>query len=137
MEQDRYSVYNLSSGQQYQGSVDDLIGIREMGQKLYNDFKKDCLFSTTVKLHDKIPQQNLTLFSNCSMPKPRKDNNYEVVEANRNILGKLVTLSANARQPIDFQKALSFPLYHMFLLALLILIVQNVQHRKVSFWESF
>ena len=49
VEQDKESVYNLSSGQQYQGSADDLVGIRTMGQALYNDFKKDRLFSTAIK----------------------------------------------------------------------------------------
>ena len=32
MEQDKESVYNLSSGQQYQGSADDLVRNRTMGQ---------------------------------------------------------------------------------------------------------
>ena len=32
VEQDKESVYNLSSGQQYQGSADDLVRIRTMGQ---------------------------------------------------------------------------------------------------------
>ena len=52
-EQDKESVYNLSSGQQYQVSADDLVGIQTMGQALYNDFKKDRLFSTTIKFHDR------------------------------------------------------------------------------------
>ena len=113
VEQDKESVYNLSSRQQYQGSADDLVGIRTMGQALYNDFKKDRLFSTTIKFHDTIKRQKPTLFSDVSKPKPKKDTNYEVVKANRNVLGKLLTLSANAQQLIDFEAALSFPLYHV------------------------
>ena len=35
------------------------------------------------------------------------------MNANRNVLGKLLTLSANAQQLIDFEAALSFPLYHV------------------------
>ena len=115
VEQDKESVYNLSSRQQYQGSADDLVGIRTMGQALYNDFKKDRLFSTTIKFHDTIKRQKPTLFSDVSKPKPKKDTNYEVVKANRNVLGKLLTLSANAQQLIDFEAALSFPPYHVSL----------------------
>ena len=77
------------------------------------DFKKDCLFSTTIKFHDTIKRQKPTLFSDVSKPKPKKDTNYEVVKANQNVLGKLLTLSANAQQLIDFEAALSFPLYHV------------------------
>ena len=113
VEQDKESVYNLSSGQQYQGSADDLVGIRTMGQALYNDFKKDRLFSTTIKFHDTIKRQKRILFSDVSKPKPKKDTNYEVKKANWNVLGKLLTLSANAQQLIDFEAALSFPLYHV------------------------
>ena len=91
----------------------DLVGIRTIGQALYNDFKKDRLFSTTIKFHDTIKRQKPTLISDVSKPKPKKDTNYEVVKANRNVLGKLLTLSANAQQLIDFEAALSFPLYHV------------------------
>ena len=37
------------------------------------------------------------------------------MNANRNVLGKLLTLSANAQQLIDFEAALSFPPYHVSL----------------------
>ena len=84
-----------------------------MGKALYNDFKKDYLFSSTIKFHDTIKRQKPTLFSDVSKPKPKKDTNYEVVKANRNVLGKLLILSANAEQLIDFEGALSFPLYHV------------------------
>ena len=72
LEQDKESVYNLSSRQQYQGSADDLVGIRTIGQVLYNDFKEGCLFSTTIKFHDTIKLEKPTLFSDVSKPKPKK-----------------------------------------------------------------
>ena len=43
----------------------------------------------------------------------KKDNTSEVIKANRSILGKLLTLSANAQQLIDFEKALSYPFYNV------------------------
>ena len=110
---DQDSVYNLSSGMQFQGNVDDLLEIQTHGQKLYEEFKKDRLYSTTTEFHRKIKREKPTLFSDLSKPKPKKDATCEVVKANRNILGKLLTLSANAKQPIDFEQALSFPLYHV------------------------
>ena len=84
-------------------------------EALYNDFEEDRLFSTTIKFDDTIKRQKSTLFSDVSKPKPKKDTNYEVVKANRNVLGKLLTLSANAQQLIDFEAALSFPPYHVSL----------------------
>ena len=48
-----------------------------------------------------------------SKAKRKKDNTSEHIKANRNVLGKLLTLSANPQQPIDFKKALSYPLYHV------------------------
>ena len=84
-------------------------------EALYNDFEEDRLFSTTIKFDDTIKRQKSTLFSDVSKPKPKKDTNYEVVKANRNVFGKLLTLSANVQQLIDFKEALSFPLYHVLL----------------------
>ena len=108
------SVYNLSSGMPFQGNTEGLLEIKKNGEKLYNDFKKQRLHSTEIAFHAKIPKQKPTLFSDTrSKAKRKKDNTSEVIKANRNILGKLLTLSANAQQPIDFEKALSYPLYHV------------------------
>ena len=68
-----------------------------MGQALYNGLENDRLLSTTIKFHDTIKRQKPTLFSDVSKPKPKKDTDYEVMKANRNVLGKLLTLSANAQ----------------------------------------
>ena len=46
-------------------------------------------------------------------PSRKKDTNYEAVKAKWNVLGKLLTLSANAQKLIDFEAALSFPLSHV------------------------
>ena len=59
-----------------------------------------------------------------SKPKPKKDTNYEVVNANRNVLGKILTLSANA--------ALSFPLYHVALS-----LAYPDRTTQKSYWKSF
>ena len=107
------SVYNLSSGMPFQGNT-GLLEIKKNGEKLYNDFKKQRLHSTEISFHAKIPKQKPILFCDTrSKAKQKKDNTSKVIKANCNMLGKLLTLSANAQQPIDFEKALSYPLYHV------------------------
>ena len=107
------SVYSLSSGMPFQGNT-GLLEIKKNEEKLYNNFKKHRLHSTEIAFHAKILKQKPTLLSDTrSKAKRKKDNTFEVIKANRNILSKLLTLSANAQQPIEFEKVLSYPLFHV------------------------
>ena len=98
----------------FQGNTERLLEIKKNDEKLYNDFKKQHLHSTEIAFHAKIPKQEPTLFSDTrSTAKRKKENTSEVIKANCNIVGKLLTLSANAQQPINFEKALPYPFYHV------------------------
>ena len=106
------SVYNLSSGMAFNGDAEGLLAVKKKGEELYQDFRSKRLHTNEMSIHARLPRQKPTLFSSTKRKtKRKKDNSSEVIKANRNVLGKLLTLSANARQPIDFQKALTYPLY--------------------------
>jgi len=105
-------VYNLGSGMPFKGDIEKLLKIKKDGQKLYDDFKSQRLHSNSVPFNARLPKRKPTLFSESKRkPKQKKNKSAEVIKANSNVLGKLLTLSANAQQPIDFQQALSYPLY--------------------------
>eukprot|EP00111_Clytia_hemisphaerica_P017066 TCONS_00050552-protein len=105
-------VYNLSSGLPFKGDADDLLNIRKNGEELYKDFRTQRLRSNEKLIHARLPKQKPTLFSQTlKKTKTKKSNSSEVIKANQNILGKLLTLSSIMKQPIDFEKALSYPLY--------------------------
>ena len=113
LERDKESLFNLSSGFEYQGDAEKLVSIYKDGEQLYEVFKAERLFSTTTPFHEKVPRQKPTLFSDTSKPKGKDNKKCDIIEANRNVLAKLLTLSANAQEPIDFNKALEYPLYHV------------------------
>lgn len=113
IEVDKEGLFNLSSGLEYDGDAEKVLGIRETGLKLYDDFKKERLHSTKTGFHESIKQQKPVLFSSSKRKKAKKNGKYEVVEANRSVLEKLLTISSNAKEPIDFNRALEFPLYHL------------------------
>eukprot|EP00111_Clytia_hemisphaerica_P010880 TCONS_00031825-protein len=96
----------------FKGDTEKLLKIKKDGQKLHDDFKSQRLHSNSVPFNARLPKQKPTLFCESKRkPKQKKNKSAEVIKANSNVLGKLLTLSANAQQPIDFQQALSYPLY--------------------------
>ena len=97
----------------HEGDVERFLAIQNKGERLYEEFKADMLYSTTVQFHDKIKREKPCLFSDSSKPKKKKDVKSQVVEANRNVLAKLLTLAANAQEPIDFGNALEYSLYYV------------------------
>ena len=113
IELDQDDLFNLSSGLRYEGDTEKLLNIQKDGENLYEEFKKKRLYSKSVEFHDKIKRRKPCLFSDTSVPKKKKDAKSQVVEANRNVLAKLLTLSENAKEPIDFGNALEYPLYHV------------------------
>ena len=60
--------------------------------------------------HDPITRNKPSLFSHEQLKTQKKNQMNEVIRANRNILAKLLSLSAKFQEPIDFSKALEYPL---------------------------
>ena len=108
---DNNKVYNISSGSDFQGDADELLGVWNKGKQLCDTFHKERIYSSNTPLHATIKRQKVTLFDDSNKPKPKSCKTTDVIKANRNILGTLIALSAKFQQPINFEEALKFPLY--------------------------
>ena len=104
-------LFNLSSGLQYQDDPEALLNIWDKGKDLYDQFLRERIHSREKAFTDALPRNKPTLFSSTSKKVKSASTSSEVVKANRNILGKLLSLSARFEEPIDFSRALQYPLY--------------------------
>ena len=104
-------LVNLSSGIPVQNNEEDILNIYDSGKVMSHKFTEECIHSSIKSFHDPIRRNKVPLFQNiCKSIQIQKNTTSKVVEVNRNIIGKLLSLSAKARQPIDFEKALEYPL---------------------------
>ena len=105
-------VYNLSSGKAFQGDTESLLNTWNHGDELAKQFLEERLYSNNKSFHDKLKRNKPTLFSNTINTVKSKDKaKTQVVDANRNIMGWLLSLSTKYEKLIDFSIALSYPLY--------------------------
>ena len=93
-------VYNLSSEKVYDGDTDKLVEILELGEIEAKAFIYERIKSTTKLFHDTIPRQNPTLFRDQNVEISNKDQSEEVIKVNRDLLGKLSSLSTKFDKPI-------------------------------------
>ena len=107
---DASQLYNLSSGMPVETVLgDSILKVWSNGKTLYEEFVAKRIRSTEMKVHDPIKRQELTLFKNAGKTVTVKaKNKREIIEANQNVLGKLLAHSAKT---IDFERALTNPLY--------------------------
>ena len=109
---DKDKLFNLSSGVQVEASIaEDILNVKDLGTKLYTNFVESRIKSTVAKIHDPIKRQKCSLFKNAG--KKVKVNQFQItqtLEVNRQILSKLLALTAKYDKPIDFAIALKFPL---------------------------
>ena len=105
-------LYNLSSGVAVDSELaDQILSIKESGEEFYKDFVDDRLKSTSIKIHDPIKRNKVSLFkSACKKVVVQYHNKQKTIEINRNILAKLLAYTAKTRRQIDFKVALTFPL---------------------------
>ena len=105
-------MYNLSSGVPVNKDLaDNILKIKQTGKELLETFVDKVLLKKEVKFHDSIKRQNLFLFeSSLNTKKITRNNITKTIEVNRNILGKLIALSAKSGKPINFPHALMHPL---------------------------
>ena len=109
---DKNSLFNLSSGIPIEDDMaEQILKIKDNGSKLYSAFVSNRLQSSKIKFHDPIKRQKLLLFKNsCRKVIVKQKEKEQAIEVNRQILAKLLALSAKHNQPIDFEYALTFPL---------------------------
>ena len=105
---DQSKLFNLSSGVPLENT--EVLGCWELGEKKHKDFTEKRIIRNEVLFHDPIKKTKLTLFSNASSTKIKKNGKETSIEVNRNIIGKLLALSMKTGKQIDFEAALSFPL---------------------------
>ena len=91
--------YNLSSGVAVDSELaDQILSIKESDEEFYKDFVDDRLKSTSIKIHDPIKRNKVSLFkSACKKVVVQYHNQQKTVEINRNILAKLLAYTAKTR----------------------------------------
>ena len=105
---DQSKLFNLSSGIPLENT--DVLECWELGEKKHKDLTEQRIIGNELSFHDPIKKTKLTLFSNASSTKIKKNCKVTSIEVNRNIIGKLLALSMKTGKNIDFEAALSFPL---------------------------
>ena len=94
-----------------QGLADGILGTKERGEDLYNTFLLNRILSTKEKIQNPIKCEEKALFENSSKKVTVKKNGKEkIIEANREIIGTLLALSAKHDKLIIFETALQYSL---------------------------
>ena len=108
---EKMQLFNLSSCIPVQHNEGEILDIYKSGKVMSHKFMEERIHSSIKSFHDPITRNKVPLFQNLSKSiKIRKNTASKVIEVNRNIIGKLLSLSVKAHQPIDFEKALEYPL---------------------------
>ena len=107
---DQKYLFNIGSGIPVdQGSADGILATKEWGEDLYNTFLQNRILSTKEKIHNPIKRQEKALFENSSKKVTVKKNGKEkIIEANREIIGTLLALSAKHDKLINFGTTLQY-----------------------------
>ena len=100
-------MVNLSSGV----PLDDTSVLKcwKIGEQKYKDFVQECLSTNQTAFHESIKINKISLFKQTST-KISKNRKTATIEVNRNMIGKLLAISAKCEKVIDFEVALSFAL---------------------------
>ena len=106
---DENELYNLSSGIRKENGVEELLEIQSNGNILADEFLKKHILISDINFHEPLQKVKVPPFQEPTFT--LKKNKDKVVSANRNIISKLLSLSAKFHKPIDFQKALTYPLH--------------------------
>ena len=110
---DEGQLYNLSSGVPVSIDLaDEILETRNKGIEIAEKFTTERLLGDgTKKFHDPLPRNKIKAFKNISKTLVLKKSHKErKVEVNRDILALLVRLSLTSGLPVDFNKALEYPL---------------------------
>ena len=90
--------------------ADDIINIWSSGKVQSKLFVQERLVTKSKLFHDPLPRNKIPTFLSNSIT-IKKDNKIKIVEAKRNILGKLLFLSTKHERPIDLEAVMVYPLY--------------------------
>ena len=86
---DPENLYNLSSGVPVEASLaEEILSVKQLGEKCYKDFVDNRIRKTTLKIHDPITRNKTKLFKSAGKNVVlHHENKDQVVEVNRDILG--------------------------------------------------
>ena len=105
---------NVSSGMALPDQIaEEVLLIQEVGVRKYEEFRKERRTEpqTTKAFHGPISRTNIKGFQPNQMEVNVTQNKVvKALEINRVILGMNLTLSSKSEKPIDFEKALQYPL---------------------------
>ena len=109
---DKGKLLNLSSGIPVNDDLaEDILKIKDRGIDSYNEFVEKRIKSQAIKVHDPIKRQKCALFTDTERKVTLKHKgNEKTIEVNRDVLTKLLALSAKHNKVIDFEAALTYPL---------------------------
>ena len=107
---DMENLYNLSSGTGKEDGVEELLCIWQNGKTIADEFMAERIHSNVKSFYDPISRSKIPAFHSpkVKLTTPRGTN---VIDANRKIIDRLLSLTVKTQRPIDFEKALTCPLY--------------------------
>ena len=105
---DKHVLYNLSSGVPLPDNIsENNLAIHDAGRRASAAFVKERLVKKSVPFHDPIPRNKVLLFSSTNKHvELRGGARTKMVEANRDMLGKILALSAKTGRMVTFERAL-------------------------------
>lgn len=106
------TLYNLSSGVPLPDNIsEDILAIHDAGRTAPSAFVKERLVKKSVPFHEPITRNKVHLFSSTNKQVELKGGTRtKTVEANRDMLGKILALSAKTGRVVNFECALEYPL---------------------------
>lgn len=97
-ELDKHVLYNLSSGAPLPDSIsEDILAIPDAGRTAFSAFVKERLVKKSVPFHEPITRSKAHLFSSTNK-QVEGGTRTKTVEANRDMLGEILALSAKTRK---------------------------------------
>ena len=110
---DKEKLVNISSGVALDDNIaESILSMVDVGKSRMENYRQKRLISKEISFHATIKKDNYKFFRRV-MRKIRitkRDGSVEVAEVNRNILRAFNSYSLKAGKPVDFKKALFFPL---------------------------
>ena len=98
--------YSFSSGKMFEGDIDDLLKIQQQGKETAHKFFEERIFSFRVSFHDTIQTIKPSLFGDEFFETQQKKQSSEILKTSRDVLGKLLWLSARYEKSFNFFEAL-------------------------------
>ena len=109
IDRDKDKLFCLSSTLQVSGKISEhLLTLHEKGKSQYTEFVKKRLHTNEKLFHEPIKRNPKLGFK--SLNKKTVLKNKKSVEANRDMLAKLLAICIKQERKTDFQKALTYPL---------------------------